>query len=154
MIDVNLDSLLVFLKDLQYDAQIQKETNQIYIPLKIEKIDFPLFIRVYDETHLLQLLVFMPTNIKASTKSDLARLLHFLNKEMDIPGFGMDEDSNVSFYRAMLPSHDKQIDEELVKTYLNSLQIIGNMFFPIISQVANGSTKFEEVLKKAKETMK
>ncbi|MFQ5729728.1 MAG: YbjN domain-containing protein, partial [Waddliaceae bacterium] len=110
MMKVTLDALLKFLKKKNYDAKLQRETQQIYIILKLEEKEFPLFLRIFEQSDLLQLLVFMPIQIKPGTHADLARLLHLINKELDIPGFGMDENSEVAFYRCMLPTPEKKID--------------------------------------------
>jgi hypothetical protein len=158
MLDLTLDALLQHLQKNKFDAKLQKETNQIYVVFKVQNQDFPLFIRIYEGTNLLQLLVFMPSNVKPETRPDLARLLHLLNKEMDIPGFGMDEtvvaegQGGVTFYRIIIPTTDSQIDEKLLDTFMGSIQSVSEAFFPVIATVANGMATFEEVLKKAAET--
>lgn len=157
MLDLTLDNLLEHLKKNGLDAKIQKETNQIYVVYKIQNQDFPLFIRIYEGTNLLQMLAFMPTNVKVKARPDLARLLHLLNKEMDIPGFGMDETAvaegqgGVAFYRIIIPTLDGKVDETLVDTFVNSIKSITEAFFPVIATVANGMASFEDVLKKASE---
>jgi len=160
MLNLNLEAILKHLQDNKTDAQLQKETNQIYIVYKIQNQDFPLFIRIYEGTNLLQLLAFMPTNVKPSTRPDLARLLHLLNKEMDIPGFGMDETAvaegqgGVAFYRIIIPTMDGQVDETLLDTFISSIESISEAFFPVIATVANGMATYEDVLKKANEAPK
>ena len=151
MIELNLSVLLKYLRDKQYDAQLQKETQQIYIILKIARKEFPLFIRIFEQSDLLQLLVFMPVNIKPGMHGDLARLLHHLNKELDIPGFGMDETAGVAFYRCMLPALDKKIEETMLDAFLKSIMVICESICPPVFAVANGTATYNEVLNKAKE---
>jgi hypothetical protein len=160
MLNLNLETILKHLQENKIDAKLQKETNQIYVVYKIQNQDFPLFIRIYEGTNLLQLLAFMPTNVKPSARPDLARLLHLLNKEMDIPGFGMDETAvaegqgGVAFYRIIIPTMEAKVDELLLDTFIGSIQSISEAFFPVIATVANGMATYEDVLKKANEAPK
>lgn len=151
MIHLELDKLLEYFKKKELPAQLQNETNQIVIVFKIGEREFPLFIRIFEGGELLQLLAFLPCNIKNSAVADTGRLLHLLNKELDIPGFGMDEASAVVFYRTMIPVQNQKIDEALLDAYLNSIQLVCKSFAPVIAAVAYGSTTFEEVLKKTRE---
>lgn len=151
MMKVSLDNLLKFLEKRNYDAKLQNETQQIYHILKISGMEFPLFIRIFDQSDLLQLLVFMPAQIKPGTHADLARLLHLINKELDIPGFGMDENSGVAFYRLMLPIFGKKIDETLLETFLKSIQTICESISPSVIAVASGQISYGDILRKAKE---
>ena len=151
MINLELKSLLEHLRDKKIEAQIQKETNQIYILFKIAEKEYPVFLRIFEGGELLQLLAFIPCNIKPEALNDTARLLHLLNKELDIPGFGMDETAMVIFYRCMIPAKDQQIDEALLDAYLNSIQIIAKTFSAVIIAVAYGATTYKEVLKKSEE---
>lgn len=154
MISLTLDAILDYLTKNGMQAELQKETNQIVIIFKILDREFPVFIRVFEGGELLQLLAFIPCNMKKSAYAETARLLHLLNKELDIPGFGLDEDSSVVFYRCMLPVQDQQISETLFNAYLNSIQLVCKSFSPAIATVAYGSATFEEILKKAQQQNK
>jgi hypothetical protein len=154
MINLDLTHLLENLRKKKYQAELQKKTNQIYIVFNFGDREFPLFIRIFEEGELLQLLAFIPCNMKEDTLSDTARLLHLLNKELDIPGFGMEETAFVIFYRCMLPAKKKQIDEELFDAYLNSIQIVCKSFAPIIAAIAYGASTFEDILKKTQQSGK
>jgi hypothetical protein len=150
MLNLKVDDLYNFLIKEQFPVQIKKETQQIYMVFKIENREFPVFIRVFPGGDLLQLISFIPCNLKAAFFGELARLLHMLNKELDIPGFGMDENANLIFYRAMIPAIEKQVNEEHVKRYIHSIEQILKNFAALIAMVAFGATSFEEVRKKMK----
>ena len=147
MIEVTLGALTAHLKNENYDASIQKETSQVYAVLKIDGKEFPLFLRIFDESDLLQLIIFIPTPIKEGTEGDLARILHLINRELDIPGFGMDEKSGVAFYRIMLPTASKKIGKTLLNNYLKSMELICKNFSPVVMAVGNGLAKYDEILK-------
>lgn len=151
MITVSLDSLLEFLQKHQYNAKMQSETSQVYTILKVSNQDFPLFMRIYSESDLLQLLVFFPCELKKHSTADLARLLHMLNKEIDIPGFGMDEIAGAVFYRLMIPIQNKKISEDLLKSLLETIERVCKMFATPIQAVSYGTTTLDEILRKSNE---
>lgn len=151
MISLKLDAILDYLSQKGIEAQLQAETDQIVILIKIGDREFPLFIRIFEGGDLLQMIVFIPCNIKSSAFGETGRLLHLLNKELDIPGFGLDEDTSVVFYRCMVPILHQQIDESLFDAYLNSIQLVCKSFSPVIASVAYGTVTFDEVMKKTRE---
>lgn len=148
------DRLLAHLKKKGFNAEHQSETDQISVILDIDGTDFPLFIRILPQGPVLQLLVFIPCRLQQKTIPDIARLLHLLNKEMDVPGFGLDETANVVFYRATIPALNNKLDMSLFDTYISSIQIICRSFTSVITNVSMGIMTFESVLDKAKESHK
>jgi hypothetical protein len=149
---LNKDKLLLHIKKKGFSAEHQPETDQISVMLNIDGNDFPLFIRILPQGPVLQLLVFIPCQLQAKSLPDLARLLHLLNKEMDVPGFGLDETANVVFYRVTIPALNNKIDMTLFDTYISSIQLICRSFTPVISNVSQGIMTFASVLQKAKES--
>lgn len=144
-------SLLQELKRLGFEAEVQKETNQIYFVFKHETREFPLFIRILHDGELIQLLAFIPTNVTEPTVSDASRFLHMVNKELDVPGFCLDETSSTIFYRLIVPSFKKELNEEVFEALLNTTQVVCKTFSPAIEAIARGIMTLEEVLKKANE---
>lgn len=153
MIPLNLDQILKHLRRKNYDAKLQSETNQIYFIHKAGQLEFPIFFRIFEKGDLLQLLAFIPSNFKEGTQTEVARLLHLLNKELDIPGFGMDETEGVIFYRSMLPAFDKKIDLNLLESFLKAIPVICETFAPVIIAVANKKASFKDVLRKVSDSV-
>lgn len=151
MVSIDRASLLKFLKDNEYDAEDNPEQDQILVKVKVEQYDFPLFLRPILEGELLQVLTFIPCQVKEETFPDLGRLLLMLNKEMDMPGLGMDEDSKTVFYRCMAPCFGKEILEKALFAYLNTSHNVVNSFAPVVAAVAGGKATFEQVLKMSRE---
>lgn len=149
MINMTPEALLDYLRQHNYEADIQAETHQVYSALKINNKDYPLFLRVFDEGHLLQLLAFIPTELREETVPDMARLLHILNKELDVPGFGMDENSQVVFYRLMLPTPKKKIDGDLLLAFLQTIEQVCTLFSTPIEAIGFGQMTLNEILEKA-----
>lgn len=162
----------------KYEADIQQDTRQVYTIFKIAQKEYPLFMRVFDEGHLLQLLAFIPSHLTPNENfsidkkvkrdaagtsehreekkgvADLARLLHLLNKELDVPGFGMDEMAGVVFYRLMLPTPKKKIESELLLAYLKTVEHVCKMFSTPIEAVSSGQMTLDQIIAKAHELEK
>lgn len=150
MIPLTLDSLFDHLsKDI--DIKRQPETDQLYVLYKVQDQEYPIFLRVMDEGELIQILAFMPISLDSKTVAEVSRLLHMFNKEIDIPGFGIDETAKVIFYRIVLPAIDKKVSGEIIGGYINSIKVITETFFPIIVAVVTGNLTFADVVKKANE---
>lgn len=154
MIKATLEGIEAFIKTLGLKTEKQAETEQLIVTLSIEQRDYPMFIRAYGEGSLIQFLTFIPCQVQSRYNAELARLLHHLNKEMDMPGLGMDEASNTVFYRVMVPIFTPEIKEDLIKAYIATSERVCDTFAGVIAAVANGIASFEEVLKKAEEGMK
>lgn len=151
MLKLEIKDLQQSLKNLGYDAQIQEHTGQLYVILNVDRREFPLFFKT--EGQVLQLLIFMPCSVDPSTFSDLGRLLHMLNKEIDIPGFGMDEKGSVAFYRCVLPTLTGELEEDLLKTIIKAMERVASLFFPIIANVSSG-TKFDSISDRIRDSLR
>lgn len=154
MTQLNLDNLLKSVQKVFPDASLQSETNQVFCIFKNENIEFPVFARIAEDNNLIQLLVFFPCDLKKGAEADTARSLHLLNKEIDIPGFGMDEANNLMYFRYMLPAVDEKYEEVLVEKFTNAFQMICKTFFPLVFAVSQGAVTFADVEKKVKETVR
>lgn len=152
MIPLTIKDVYKFLMNNQYNAQLQSATNQILILFNVDKRDFPFFIKMDEQNHTLSLILFMPCSMRPKAPVEVARLLHLLNKEIDLPGFGMDETANVIFYRYVLLLPAQEIDGTLLKTVIDSLARLGPSFYPLISSVANG-VYFEAVASEARKLL-
>jgi hypothetical protein len=151
MLPLNFTEIQKFLAEKNVPTEFQQETDQLILKLMIAQKEFPLFIRIYDGGEMVQLLAFIPFQYKPETSNDMARLVCLLNKELDVPGFGMDEDALVVFFRAMIPVTDKLLESTFLLGFLNAVQLACQTFTPVIATVGAGNTTFAEVLKKAKE---
>lgn len=142
------------MKKNKYEADIQKDTQQVYTILKISQKEYPVFIRIFDEGHLLQLLAFIPAPLPTEVIPDMARLLHLLNKELDVPGFGMDEIAGAVFYRLMLPTPKKKIDPDVLQAFLKTVEHVCKMFSTPIEAIGQQQVTLNDILSKVKEMEK
>ncbi len=149
MLLVDPTQLVSFLGEKGLEAQIQKETGQIHFLFTKEEREWPVFIRIYEDSGLMQTLGFFPTQLKESSLTDTARLLHIFNKELDIPGFGMDEESKTVFFRCLLPTHGKKVHAKLVWEMVSTVRSVCEGFSQAIEAVAMGATTLLELTQQA-----
>ncbi len=121
------------------DAQLLKPTQQISCPLQVDQVEFPLLVHVDPTGKALQIMMVIPCTMRPKAPIEMARLLHLFNREIDMPGFGMDERSGLVFYRYLFPTHNGQLAAEVFDNVLNSLPLIARAFAPFILDVANGA---------------
>lgn len=149
MIPCTIDGIIKFLKAEKLDPSLQKESGQVYVVFKISGQDFPVFFRIYEGEELLQILIFFPIQVRKERYDAMARMLHLLNKEIDLPGFGMDEAIGLVFHRVMIPIFDKKIDTHLLRTLFGAAPKICEKFFPSIVGTATSDLTFDEIIKKS-----
>lgn len=149
-IKLNVQNVLSYLRDKKYDAQLQSETQQVYILFNFDGVEFPLFVRVDEGPKVLQLFMFMPCSVNPKTFGDTARLLHLLNKEVDMPGFGMEEKAGVLFFRWVFPTPSGEVQEPLLDKFLTAIPQVSKICFPVIASVANGTVSYDAAANQVK----
>lgn len=153
MLKLNLQDVMAYLEEKKLEPQLQKETQQLYLLFTIDKVQFPLFLRVDENSKILQLFMFMPCTLEEKAIPDTARILHLLNKEIDIPGFGMEEKASVIFYRWVIPTLSGEIDEKMLDSFLVAIPQISRICFPIVASVASGKMRYDALAGKVKEIL-
>jgi hypothetical protein len=146
MVKLDKDSLLKHLDEKQLKPQWQEESNQIIMAFRLGKIDFPIFLRIAEDEDFLQILSFMPCSIKHGTHAALARFLHVINNQVNLPGFSMDDEQNLLFYRVILPCVNREVDEKMLEKYLGAVFNVSNSFYPLIVKLADGSLTYKDAL--------
>lgn len=141
----HLQNLIIYFKDQGFEPVLQEDQGQLQMVIKIDKVEFPFFARVREDGELIQLLTYFPCNIKEGAEADTARSLHLLNKEIDIPGFGMDDLNSLLFYRSMIPCPENDFNTAVMDRFSKAIPAICESFFPVIFAVSQGNTKFAEI---------
>lgn len=147
MIALNTNALLSYLKENGFTPQLHPDAQQFFILLQIDEHEIPVFFIIRPETHLLQLISYIPFEVRKEAVSELARLLHLFNQQIDMPGFGMDETQLLLFYRSVLPCPSGQVDPNLIDMYLGTARIAIETFIKPIALVASGHTSLDALLK-------
>ncbi|MCC5833029.1 MAG: YbjN domain-containing protein [Chlamydiales bacterium] len=145
--ELNHDNLQNFLKKIGFEPIFQEATNQVYILMKIKEVDLPLFFGISLESSLLQIVGYLPYQLHAPAFGETARMLHLLNKQLDMPGFGMDENEKLMFYRSVIPCPEDKVDENLLGMYIGTLRFACDTFMYAIGSIAAGKIKVDDFLK-------
>ncbi len=132
-------------------ATVQENSNQLLATFSQNGNEYPAFIRQLNGGNLLQILTFVPCTIDNEAYFDVSRLLHMINKELDMPGFCCDEETKTVFYRVVIPCINSQVDEPLLHAYLNTTQQVCGMFGTIVQAIAIKAMSLDEMMAKAKE---
>jgi hypothetical protein len=151
MLPLSYDNIKEFLKKEGHTPEFQEESQQMTVTVTIDEREFPTFFRIAEEGPTLQIVTFLPVAYKESTTADTARLLHLINKEVDLPGFGMDETSQTTFYRTVIPCFSKTFDPQLIQATFGALKVLSESFLNAVNAVAQGIITFDEAVNKAKE---
>lgn len=151
MVALDLTSIYNHLKGKGLDVKLQADTQQIYQVVTINDLEYALFVKISEEKTTLQLMLFYPIPLKDQYFGDVGRVLHLINKTIDVPGFCMDENARIVFYRSVIPAIDNIINDDLLDAFTASTKLIAETFSNVIQAVAQGAASYEEVAKKAKE---
>lgn len=130
---------------------LQKQTGQLYASFTIEGQEYPFFARILEGNTLLQLIVFIPVQWISHYTPEVAQLLHLLNKEVELPGFGMDDNMRLPFFRYIFIAKEGVFDAELLSAIVEAMETACTTFTPVIKQVAEGQLSYREVVKLARD---
>jgi hypothetical protein len=150
MIPLELPEIKKFLKEQGHDPKDQPETQQLLIELRLADQMAPLFVRILHQS-VLQMVIYLPFQFETKKLPDVARFLHILNKDLDLPGFGLDEGQRVVFFRVVIPLLKPELDEGLLLSYLTSSHLVCTSFVYAIAAVASGQASPEDALEKMKQ---
>lgn len=126
-------------------------SGQISVAFNVGGAEVPIFFVIRSESALLQTVAYLPYELSEKTLGNVARLLHLLNKELDMPGFGLDEKIHVIFYRAVIPCLNNQVNEQLLNLYLGTTKVACETFMQVIGKVLSGKMSVDEMLRQKPE---
>ncbi len=139
---LNTNDLLKFLHKMELTPELEPHSGQVFISKPFEGVDFALFFSPRDNA--LHLITYFPYQFEKVIAGDLGRLLHILNKQIDMPGFCMDEKEGLVFYRTVLPCIDGNVDINLLGMHMGAHKRVLEMCHRVIFAVASGKVKLEE----------
>lgn len=148
-IKLNQDDLLKLLNSWKLEPTFQPVTAQVYIVMKIRELEVPVFFGIRSENTLLQTIAYLPYRLQKNTLNEVARVLHLLNKELDVPGFGLDEKENLMFYRTVILCPDQELNEKVLELHLATGRVAVESFMGAIEMIATGKKSVEDLYKKS-----
>ena len=144
--DLDYTNLENTIKKLGYAATFQKESGQLVTAFEIKGTEYPVFMRITEQSTLLQIVMFLPCKSDEKTLPDTLRLLNLFNRELDFPGFGYDEASKLIFYRIVLTAFDnKMIPNIAFEKIFKILPSIAATFAPLTHLVCSGNKSFNDI---------
>ncbi len=120
--ELSPDALMQLLSRGKDKPVFQKNTGQVYIETTIQGKKIPIFFGILGDGYLLQMISYLPFQLKEERLGDIALLLHRLNKEIDLPGYGMDEENKLIYYRVVVYCDEKELNEKTLDIYVKSSQ--------------------------------
>ena len=144
---IDKDSLMTYLKDNKMEPEYQTESDQVFIVYQIHSYEVPVFFLIRKESSLLQMVAYLPFQVPETRFGEAARLLHILNRELDMPGFGMDESERLLFYRSTIPFFEGKVETRLFNMYLGTTRVVCDTFLHAIGMIVSGQASVDEVLK-------
>lgn len=105
-------------------------------PLSSEKASLESFIHIYT-------LLEVPFN--SNSVSDLSRLMNFINKSLEAPGFVLDEINSRVLYKTVFFKPNEKINENTFMCLLGLISLYIDTFTPLIERIAIGES-LDEVL--------
>lgn len=150
MVPVTDQEIQKLLNEAGLNAQIDAKSNQVTANISSEGKEYPLFCRKLADGELIQLIAFVPVTIEQKGLIELSRFLHMANKELDMPGFCVDEQSETVFYRVVIPTLGKKIDPTVLATYVKTIQNVCDTFGTIVIALAIGAMTMDEIMAMSK----
>ncbi|MDP1834643.1 MAG: hypothetical protein Q8K75_01825 [Chlamydiales bacterium] len=96
-----------------------------------------------EEEQIFQLLVVLPFLVEPRMIGEVARLLLLLNKPLDLPGFGLDEVTRLTYFRHSLLTKKGHLSPRVMLAMVGTIAFLVESLMPQIELVANGSSTKE-----------
>lgn len=94
-----------------------------------------------------------PFRVEDGAIPEMAQFLHFLNLQVEVPGFYLDVLENSVFYRYVFLFDSNQIPWKIVLSIAGSAIFFQDVFGGILEQIAKGSKTFTQVLQDIQQTL-
>ncbi len=137
--------ILRFLKAEGHDVQTDAETQQHYFMFSLANLEVPFFVKVDKDNILLQLVSYLPFQVAKDGAPTLARALHVFNRQMEVPGFGMEETEGTVFYRLVYPCPSKQIDEATTRLLIHAAALAIETFLLTLKAMEEQEITMEQI---------
>jgi hypothetical protein len=145
--EFNTNALIHHLRENNLQPELHKETGQVYVLFHMNQYEVPIFFLLRQREQLLQIVAYLPYLLPEKSLGETARLLHILNREIDMPGFGLDESEKLLFYRCVLPGIEGRMDKKLFDLYFGTARVACETFMQVIGMIVAGTMTLDQALK-------
>ncbi|MCB1111702.1 MAG: hypothetical protein H7A37_06015 [Chlamydiales bacterium] len=88
----------------------------------------------------------LPFKVDPTTAREVGTLLHFINREIDLPGFELAEVEDKVYFRHVQLTREAGVDVTVIYSIVGLTLFYLNWFSSVIESLAKGETTFNEVL--------
>lgn len=100
-----------------------------------------------------QLDALFPFAVEDLSMSDMAQFLHFLNLQIEIPGFCLDYVNNTVIYRYVLLAEDQHIPQRILLSLIGIAMMLQDMFGQTLERLAKGQVTFVDLMQEIQAAM-
>ncbi|HEV8052027.1 MAG TPA: hypothetical protein VGP47_05995 [Parachlamydiaceae bacterium] len=100
-----------------------------------------------------QLDAFFPFTVDDLSMSDVAQFLHFLNLQIEIPGFYLNHIDNTIVYRYVLLAEDQHIPKRILLSLIGIAMMLQDVFGQTLERLSLGQVSFVELMEEIQSVM-
>lgn len=93
-----------------------------------------------------QFQVGFPFNIQSEATAQIASLICYLNRQIELPGFEMNEIDLQLFYRYILLYGEKKFNKQLCISIVGLIMLLLELFTSTLERVSSGEATFNDLL--------
>jgi hypothetical protein len=94
-----------------------------------------------------------PFTVDDYSMSDMAQFLHFLNLQVEVPGFYLNYVDNTIIYRYVLLSEEQHIPKKIILSLIGMAMLFQDLFGQTLEKLAKGKVSFIEQMKEIANTL-
>lgn len=125
----------------------KKRTQMITIKVQAKAGDLTQLKQAGHDCVSFQLETCFPFTVDDYSLSDVAQFLHFLNLQVEVPGFYLNYIDNTIIYRYVLLSENQHIPKKILISLVGMVMLFQDLFGQILERLASGKVSFVELLK-------
>ena len=95
---------------------------------------------------LLEFHVALPIDVQAFATAEVARVIAYLNSQLDLPGFTFEEISGSLSFRHVLITNEQFDDWRAIQGIVGMIMLLLQLFTETIERIANGSKTANELI--------
>lgn len=137
---------------LIYTGEDKKQRTQI-IEIKVLAPEFQQTILPNDSPTILQFDLLFPFIVQDNAMSDVAQFLHFLNLQVDVPGFHLDYLNNHILYRYVHFLENDHLSSKILISLVGRFMIFQDIFAQTLERLAEGKVSFLEIMREIQEML-
>jgi hypothetical protein len=160
-----LKNIEKIVKDFKLDATLISATEKqpfdnLIIFIGTDKINRPFVLNITAENQILDpkqdssifkvsFRIKLPFKIADFSFSQTSNLIALINHSLELPGFEIDEIENEIFYRYVLLTSDKVLNDEIILGIIGMIKLTLDLHVYSIEIVSSGKMSYDDLLKDA-----